>query len=190
MTPKEQAVIDAARALVLAMEARDKFIQKIIKGQASDPSRLLMGEFLYGPEIIFRAAVAGLEGDAPRFCAECDQKTVHHSFAEEYFQYGVEEKKVTLSAVVPLFACLACGFSYTDADGEDARHEAVCRHLEVLTPKEIAAIRVLRKWTPDELAARVGVDTPLLARWESGSLIQSKEQDRQLRSLEDRSKRG
>ena len=45
---------------------------------------------------------------------------------------------VELTAQVPVRTCNACGFQFTDDVAEEARHEVVCRHLGVMTPKEIS----------------------------------------------------
>ena len=58
------------------------------------------------------------------------------------------------------------------------RHEAVCRHLGVLTPKEIIAIRKSYGMSRAVFARLTGIGEASLARWENGLLIQSPAYDR------------
>jgi len=80
---------------------------------------------------------------------------------------------VTLSADVPIRSCVSCGFSYTDDEGQKARHDAVCRHLEVMTPREIEGIRKNYGLTRHEFAKLTQIGEASLARWENGLLIQN-----------------
>ncbi|HYT89812.1 MAG TPA: hypothetical protein VEL76_13975, partial [Gemmataceae bacterium] len=70
-------------------------------------------------------------------CPVCGAEDVQSSALEDIFTYGVAENAVQLTATVPLRTCAKCGYQYTDHEAEDLRHEAVCRHLGVLTPREI-----------------------------------------------------
>jgi len=44
------------------------------------------------------------------------------------FPYGVKDP-VTLFANVPLFSCYPCKFEWMGIEGEQARAEAVCQHI-------------------------------------------------------------
>ena len=111
-------------------------------------------------------------------CPECG----HDAFSEEdilhSFTYGSGEDAVTLSAQMPIIACQNCGYEYFDHRGEEAQHHAVCKHLGVLTPQEISAIRQGLNLTRSEFAGLAGIGEASLQRWESGSLIQNRANDR------------
>lgn len=57
------------------------------------------------------------------------------------FPYGEGTEAVELEVLVPVRTCSECGFEYLDDSAEEIRHEAVCRHLGVLTPHEIQQLR-------------------------------------------------
>ena len=114
-------------------------------------------------------------------CPDCDSSSVAELWKEQQFSYGAGDKAVSLSAWMPVLQCSTCGFQYSDERGETARHEAVCAHLGVLTPKEIVAIREHLNLTRAEFASLLGVGQASLQRWESASLIQSVSLDRLIR---------
>jgi hypothetical protein len=74
-------------------------------------------------------------------CPVCEDDHVQTAIEMESFTYGRGSEAVELTARVPVRTCDSCGFQFTDHIAEDARHNAVCQHLGVMTPKEIAAIR-------------------------------------------------
>src|SRR6516162_482732 len=76
-----------------------------------------------------------------RACDECGKRAVRVSFREQRFVYGAGSDAVELSARVPVWACEQCGNAYTEGDAEDLRHEAVCRHLGVLSPSDVRTTR-------------------------------------------------
>jgi putative zinc finger/helix-turn-helix YgiT family protein len=80
---------------------------------------------------------------------------------------------------LPVRVCEACGAEYVDDEGEEIRHEAVCRHLSVLTPKEIQRLRE-RYGTQAAFAKLTGIGEASLSRWETGSSIQSRAYDNYL----------
>jgi DNA-binding transcriptional regulator YiaG len=114
-------------------------------------------------------------------CVVCGSSAVTTTLAEEKFAYGSAPSTVQLTVTVPLHRCTACDAQYTGGVAEDIRHEAVCRHLGVLTPKEVLAIRSNRGLSRQRFAelTRLGIAT--LARWESGELIQNAALDAYLR---------
>ncbi len=119
-----------------------------------------------------------------RECDECGKNTVRMSFEEQPFLYGSGDGAVELRARVPVWTCASCGDAYTEGEAEDARHEAVCRHLGVLSPNMIRAIRVKCGLTQAELAKIAGFGVASLKRWETGSLIQNVSADRLLRLID------
>jgi DNA-binding transcriptional regulator YiaG len=80
---------------------------------------------------------------------------------------------VELTASVPVRICDECGFHFTDEAADDARHEAICRHLRVMTPQEIATVRKDYGLSRPEFARLTRLGEASLARWEAGLLIQN-----------------
>jgi putative zinc finger/helix-turn-helix YgiT family protein len=118
-----------------------------------------------------------------RVCDECGARAAQLSFQEERFPYGAGDEAVELSARVPVWVCGHCGHSYTDGDAEDARQEAVCKHLGVLAPSEIRATRRMYEMSQAEFAKVTGFGLASVKRWEAGSLVQNVAADRLLRLL-------
>lgn len=113
----------------------------------------------------------------PLECPNCGSKRVESRIARDVFQYGSGPKAVQLEAAVPFRKCADCGFEFTDAEAEDLRHEAICHHLEVMTPAEIVALRKELGLTRAQFAARSRIGEASLARWETGQLIQNAAND-------------
>lgn len=111
-------------------------------------------------------------------CPDCCSTELQLRTSTEGFQYGLGEQLTTLYATVPVFHCISCGFEFTDHRAETARHEAVCRHLGVLTPREIVAIREEVGLSRAEFADLGGFGIASLQRWETGALIQNAANDR------------
>jgi DNA-binding transcriptional regulator YiaG len=99
------------------------------------------------------------------------------------FAYGVGADATQLSAVVPVRTCADCGMQFTDEEGERLRHEAVCRHLGLLTPSEIRDIRISYGMRRAEFANVTKLGEATLARWESGSTLPNAAYDRYMRLL-------
>lgn len=115
-------------------------------------------------------------------CDQCNSLSVSSSIQEQTFNYGFDEY-LPLTALVPVFECSSCGFAYTDGDAEEIRHNAICYHFGVLTPKEIKAGRESKQLSIEELALQCKIPSPLLERFETATLIQSKEVDDRFRSV-------
>jgi DNA-binding transcriptional regulator YiaG len=96
------------------------------------------------------------------------------------FVYGTGSSAAELSALVPVHTCSACGFEYTDAAAEEARHEAVCQHLGLLAPRQIVGIRKYYGMTRGEFAGLSRFGEASLARWETGSILQNPGNDQLL----------
>ena len=99
------------------------------------------------------------------------------------FPYGEGESQVELQVYLPVRCCSKCEFQYTDWVGEELEHEAVCKHLNLLSPKEIRAIRTKYGMTRAEFAEQTGLGEASIGRWERGELMQSHANDRYLRLL-------
>src|SRR5438309_2317469 len=92
------------------------------------------------------ASVESAENGGPEGiqCPQCGSREVRTTQAEDPFVYGQGENAVRLCTVVPLRTCTKCGFQFLDSEAEEIQHEAVCRHLGVLTPAKIRALRKRR----------------------------------------------
>lgn len=101
------------------------------------------------------------------------------------FMYGVGDEAVELSADIPVHSCTRCDASYTGTEAERIEHDAVCRHLGVLTPEEIQGIRKRHGLSRAAFARLTGFGKASLARWERGELIQNISSDRYLKLLQD-----
>jgi DNA-binding transcriptional regulator YiaG len=110
-------------------------------------------------------------------CPNCNSTNVDTQIVPTKFKYGSGNKAVELETLVPVRKCNNCGFGYTDSEGEDLRHEAICRYLEVMTPVEVAAIRKRYDLSRAEFAKRSRIGEASLARWETGELIQNAAND-------------
>ncbi|WP_199823796.1 type II TA system antitoxin MqsA family protein [Labrenzia sp. OB1] len=102
----------------------------------------------------------------------CEAKSVTVQLLEEKFVYGCGDDQVLLSATVPVYECGECGEMYTGDEAEQLRHEAVCKHLGRLTPKEIKAIRDSYDLTQEKFAEVSGFGVASIKRWERGNQIQ------------------
>jgi len=106
-------------------------------------------------------------------CPQCAGREVQTQRIRHVFQYGQEPEAVQLSAVVPLRRCARCGFEFLDAAAEEAQHEAICRHLGVMTPAEIRELRRRYGLSRKQFAAITKLGAATVARWERGELIQN-----------------
>lgn len=116
-------------------------------------------------------------------CPLCDSKSVDTTLHTDEFKYGSDDSAVTLRAQVPVRRCTDCGFDFIDHEGEQLQHEAVCRHLGVLTPSEVRAIRERYGMTRAAFAEATGLGEATLGRWETGAVVQNKANDLYLRLM-------
>ena len=114
-------------------------------------------------------------------CPLCDSKSVETFQHSDTFEYGSGEGAVTLRVQLPVRRCTACDFEFVDHEGERLQHEAVCRHLGVLTPAEVREVRERFGMTRSAFAEVSALGEATLARWETGAVIQNKANDSYLR---------
>lgn len=120
-----------------------------------------------------------------RTCPDCESQSAHRSMKAQEFEYGRVPEQVMLMANVPVWTCSECGYQFGDWEADDIRHEAVCRHLGVLPPSEIIALRTKLGLTQKQLADLTKVGEASIKRWEAGNVIQNSSADMLLRIAAD-----
>lgn len=122
--------------------------------------------------------------DVDRECPQCGELSITTYWHHDKFTYGSGDTAATLEVIdLPVRRCGACDLEFLDHVGERLRHEAVCRHLGVLTPAEIRDIRQRFGMTRAAFAELTGFGEATLNRWENGALVQNRANDRYLRLL-------
>lgn len=116
-------------------------------------------------------------------CAQCGTTPVATSWTDDALVWGSGDSAVTLPVRIPFRSCRSCEFTYLDDEAEDIRHNAVCRHLGVLTPAEIRGIREAYGMSQADFARATGLGEATVGRWENGLVIQNVANDLYLRLL-------
>ena len=116
-------------------------------------------------------------------CQRCGGDVVTENVDYE-FDFRLRDDVVALVAKVPLRKCAECEDSWLDHEAEVQQHEATCKHLGLLTPAEIKAIRETIGLNRDQFASLTGIGSASIARWESGRSYQSIAFDKYLRLLQ------
>ena len=119
-------------------------------------------------------------------CPLCDGEPIVTIQRIDTFDYGSGASAVTLKVDLPVRCCTECDFEFVDHKGERLRHEAVCRHLGVLTPAEVRGVREQYGMTRAAFAKVTGLGEATLTRWENGAVVQNRANDRFLRLLTSR----
>ncbi len=123
-------------------------------------------------------------GNVDRTCPQCGEASVTTFWHHDRFRYGTGDSAVDLPVDLPVRRCASCSFEFLDHEGERLRHEAVCRHLGVLTPAEVLGIRKRHGMARAKFARVTGFGEATLNRWENGLVIQNLANDRYLRLLD------
>ena len=118
-----------------------------------------------------------------RECPQCGEDSVATYWHHDTFKYGSGDSAPMLYVDLPVRRCEPCDFEFLDHEGEQLRHEAVCRHLGVLSPAEISDIRKRLGMTRAAFAEVTGLGDATLNRWEHGAAVQNLAYDRYLRLL-------
>ena len=113
-------------------------------------------------------------------CGECESKNISCDTIQEKFDYGVGDEAVELVADVPLCKCEDCGFRFLPSVADDLMHVAVCNHLGVKTPCEVASLRKASFNSRSDASNVTGIGEASFGRWERGALIQTPAFDRYL----------
>lgn len=132
-----------------------------------------------------RQSISSLQAIQPESaCPLCGSTKTTASWKPLKFNYGSGESAAELTVQVPVHRCEACEFQYLDDAAERLKHEAICRHLGVLSPKDIRRIRKHHSMTRAKFSHLTGIGEASLNRWENGLSIQTHAYDRFLRLLE------
>ena len=127
-----------------------------------------------------RRLVAFTEDRGER-CPSCGHDAIETTEIERTFPFGEGAHAVELSTNVPLRRCRECGFEFLDAEAEERQHEAVCRHLGVMTPSEVRAVRQkVGGLSRGEFARMTRLGEATIGRWERGELVQNAANDQLL----------
>lgn len=102
-------------------------------------------------------------------CAACGSKNLSRRTEIDEFEYGADEDTAVLSVDVVVFSCRDCGFEFTGPSAEAARHDAMCRHLGIMTPAEVKDVRVRYGLSRQAFASITRLGEASIARWEAGS---------------------
>lgn len=119
------------------------------------------------------------ESDAIR-CSLCGENSVTTTIVDHSFLYGSGDEAATLTVKVPVRTCSSCGAEFLDTESEEIKHDAVCRHLGVLTPRQIQRLRKLHDLSRADFARLTKLGEATLGRWERGSLVQNSAYDQYL----------
>lgn len=123
--------------------------------------------------------------EGPDECEMCGAAGLRTELVRNPFIYGAGADAVELSADIPVHTCTPCAVSFTGEEAARIEHEAVCRHLGVLTPDEIRALRKRHELSRAAFSRVTGFGEATLARWEGRRVIQNTSSDRYLRLIED-----
>ena len=116
-------------------------------------------------------------------CPQCAADAVTTFQHLVTFRYGSGESAVDLSVNLPLRRCGSCELEFFDAEAESLKHDAVCKHLGVLSPDAIRQIRKSYGMTRATFAEVTGLGEATLNRWENGIMVQTLANDRYMRLL-------
>lgn len=116
-------------------------------------------------------------------CPLCGSEAITTSQRHQAVNYGSGKSAAELTVNVPVRRCETCEFEFLDEEAERLKHEAICKHLGVLSPDEIRHIRGVHRMTRTRFAELTGLGEASLNRWENGLSIQTQANDRYLRLL-------
>lgn len=110
-------------------------------------------------------------------CPSCGRKRIRIENQDYEFPYGTAEAEAMLMARVPMMICDDCGFAFMGRAGEEACHEAICKHLGVMTPANVRNLREMHGLTQTRFAKLTGLGEATLSRWERGTVVQNQAYD-------------
>jgi transcriptional regulator with XRE-family HTH domain len=116
-------------------------------------------------------------------CGECGAQAIRWKQVDSEVPFRNRKgRRLLASATVPRGTCSVCGAHVYPYEALVLQHEAVCRSLGVLTPREIVNGRKGLGISQEEFAKLASLGVASIRRWERGACIQSKSSDRHLRN--------
>jgi len=124
-------------------------------------------------------------------CGECGSRDLRweRTDTEVPFRDRVGNRQVAI-ANVPKGTCIGCGAIVFPHEALVLQHEAVCRSLGVLTPREIVGGRKRLALSQEQFADLTSFGVASIRRWERGASIQSNSSDQHLRTVLNRQDAG
>lgn len=107
-------------------------------------------------------------------CPVCDSSEITHDIIKEKIKtFDRNSNEIEVPVELNLNICQSCGFQYTTDNEAELKHEAICHHLGLLSPKEILDVRGTYNLSQNDFSTISGVGKASLARWERGALMQN-----------------
>lgn len=106
-------------------------------------------------------------------CPACNSDRVNSLVVDAEFPYGEGSGAVSIPVKLRTYVCNNCELEFLDSGAEELKHEAVCRHLGIHTPREIVAIRNGVGLSRSKFAQITKIGEATLGRWERGVLTQN-----------------
>ncbi len=129
-------------------------------------------------------SIASSFRDRDLCCPDCESSRIVTEVVDHRFPYGQGDAAIELFARIPIRRCEECDSEFLDDEAEDLMHEAVCRHLRVMTPSDVRAIRQqYGGLTRAEFARITRLGEATIGRWERGELVQNAAYDQLLHLL-------
>ncbi len=113
-------------------------------------------------------------------CPACGEIAVRFREESRDFQHVDGDSSISLSAKVPVGNCEACGLEFTDKRMGLRQQEAVCAHLNLMTPARIEGIRKSLGQSRQQFSELTKIGEASLSRWERGAGIQNTAMDQYL----------
>jgi putative zinc finger/helix-turn-helix YgiT family protein len=129
--------------------------------------------------------MASTRNNFPPACPDCDGIDFAMSVGESAFMYGDGGSAVKLTASFPTWRCTSCGFTFSGSEADEAKTNAICEYLGILTPREVRGIRESYGLTQRKFAQLTDIGEATLKRWESGAYLQTLAHDNFLRLISD-----
>lgn len=120
-----------------------------------------------------RNNVIRLERNTTAECPSCENIGAEVRREQQSFPYGVGEDQVLLKVELPVAYCSVCDLEFIDQEGELIKHDAVCRHLGLMTPSDVKDVREMNQMTKVDFSRVTGLGEASLSRWERGTTIQN-----------------
>jgi putative zinc finger/helix-turn-helix YgiT family protein len=124
--------------------------------------------------------VFSLHGLTDIACPACGKNKISTRKEKDSFSYGIGKSAVELTATIPVHRCEECNFEFTGDEADLAKHEAICRYLDVSKPADVMRVRERYGLTQREFARITRIGQASINRWENGQLIQSGAMDQYL----------